>query len=51
MQKKKLSNRGIVETSTKKYTNENKIIDLSILPPSESTLLLHVKRTYYVAKL
>ena len=31
-------------------STENKIIDLSTLPPCQSTLYLHIKRANYVAK-
>ena len=31
--------------------NEKKIIDLSTLPPCHSTLLLHIKRANYIAKI
>ena len=34
----------------KKYTEKNKVIDLSLLPPCESALMLHCKRANYVAK-
>ena len=42
--KNKTVNPARAEIFTKKYANENKIIDLPFLPPCESTLLLHVKR-------
>ena len=42
--KNKTANPARAEMFTKKYANENKIIDLSFLPPCESTLLLHLKR-------
>ena len=51
MQKNKTVNPGRAEIFTKKHANENKIIDLPILLPCESTLLLQVKRVNYVAKL
>ena len=51
MQKNKTVNPGRAEIFTKKQANENKITDLPILPPCESTLLLHIKRANYVAKL
>ena len=51
MQKNKTVNPGRTEIFTKKHANENKIIDLLILPPCESTLFLHIKRGNYVAKL
>ena len=35
----------------KKYEKEEKIIDLSMLPPYESVLLLHAKRANFVAKI
>ena len=51
MQKNKTVNPERAEVFTEKHTNENKIIDLSILPLREWTLLLHIKRANYVAKL
>ena len=42
--KNKTANPARAEMFTKKYANENKIIDLSFLPPCDSTLPLHVKR-------
>ena len=35
----------------KKYEKEEKIIDISMLPPCESVLLLHAKRANFVAKI
>ena len=34
-----------------KYQKDDKIIDLSLLPPSQQTLRLHILRSTYVAKL
>ena len=51
MQKNKAVNPGRAEMFTEKHDNENKIIDLSFLPPYESKLLLHVKHAYYMTKL
>ena len=39
------------EMFAKKYTNENKVVDLSVLPPCQSVLRLHSKRANYVAKI
>ena len=39
------------EMFTKKYSNENKAIDISVLPPCRSVLILHCKKTNYVAKI
>ena len=33
----------------KKYVKENKIIDMSLLPPCRSVLTLHIKRANFVA--
>ena len=49
--KSKTVNAAREEIFTKKYANENKIIDLSFLPPCDTTLQLHVKRANFVAKL
>ena len=35
----------------KKYDKDGKIIDVSLLPPCKSVLMLHIKRANYVAKL
>ena len=35
----------------KKYDKEKKVIDMSLLPPCRSVLMLHIKRANYVAKL
>ena len=50
VKKKQTVNPARAEIFTKKHANENKIIDLSFLPPCESTLLLHVKRANYMTK-
>ena len=34
----------------KRYTQKNKVIDLFLLPPCESALMLHCKRANYVVK-
>ena len=39
------------ELFQKKYEKEGKIIDLILLPPCKSVLLLHTKRTNFVAKI
>ena len=36
---------------TKKHVIQNKVIDLSVLPPCQSSLLLHMDRANYVAAL
>ena len=51
MKKNETVNPARAEIFTSKCGNENKNINLSFLPPCESTLLLHVKRANYVAKL
>jgi hypothetical protein len=38
-----------LEMFTKKYTNKNRVIDLSALPPCHSLLIKHVKRANFVA--
>ena len=35
----------------KKYTKEGKVIDIPLLPPCNSALILHIKRANYVAKM
>ena len=35
----------------KKHQNQNKIVDMSTLPPCEQVLLLHVKRANYIASI
>ena len=35
----------------RKYSNENKIVDLSLLPPCQSVLKLHSNRASFVAKI
>ena len=35
----------------KKYEKDDKIIDISLLPPCQSVLLLHAKRANFVAKI
>jgi len=37
------------EMFRRKYTKENKAIDLSLLPPCSSSLILHLKRSNFVA--
>ena len=35
----------------KKYTKSGKVIDMALLPPCQSVLILHSKRANYVARL
>ena len=35
----------------KNYSQENRITDLSLLPPCQSSLLLHIQRANYVARI
>ena len=35
----------------KKYANDKKVIDLSVLPPCEATLKLYIRRANYVANM
>ena len=35
----------------RKYQNQNKIVDMSTLPPGERVLFLHVKRVNYIASI
>ena len=35
----------------KKYTKGGKVIDMALLPPCNSSLILHIKRSNYVAKI
>ena len=49
--KAKKVNEARYELYEKKYTRNKKIIGLSNLPPCEATLLLHLKRSNYVAKI
>ena len=35
----------------RKYSNENKIVEFSLLPPCQSVLKLHSKRANFVAKI
>lgn len=51
LHKNKTLNPARAEICTKKHADKNKIIDLSFLPQRESTLLLHVMRANYKAKL
>ena len=44
-------NEARFELFINKYVNENKIIDLSTLPPCRATVLLHIKRANYIAKI
>ena len=48
---KKNVNQVRYELFQKKYEKEGKIIDLSMLPPCESVLLLHARRANFVAKI
>ena len=47
--KKKSVNAVRFELFTKKFTNANKAIDLSVLPPCHSSLILHAKRANFIA--
>ena len=47
--KKRKVNKARYELFLKKHTQQNKVIDLSLLPPCCSTLKLHVMRYNYVA--
>ena len=35
----------------KKYTKENKVIDLSLLPPCEDTLVRHIRRAHTISSI
>lgn len=39
------------QTFKRKYESENRIIDLSLLPPCRSSLYLHILRSCYVARI
>ena len=43
--------KSVTDMFNKKYTQKNKVIDLSMLPPCESALMLHCKRANDVAKI
>ena len=47
--KKKTVNDVRLEMFTKKHNHQNKVIDLSVLPPCQSSLFLHIERANYVA--
>ena len=44
-------NEARYELFMKKYTKENKVIDLFLLPPCKTTLNLHLQRCNYVARI
>jgi len=45
----KTTNEARYSLFKKKYTDDKKVIDLSVLPPCQSILQLHIKRANYVA--
>ena len=49
-QKKRKVNEVRHQMFQRKYDNENKIVDLSSLPPWKSVLKLHTSRAHFVAK-
>ena len=49
--RKSTVNEARYELFMKKYTKENKVIDLSLLPPCKTTLNLHLQRCNYVARI
>ena len=50
-QEKKIVNDVRYELFNKKYARENKVIDLSLIPPCQSTLMLHLRRSKYVVSI
>ena len=44
-------NKVRMELFEKKYMKNDKVIDMALLPPCKSVLLLHMKRANYVAKI
>ena len=49
--RKKIVNDVRYELFNKKYARENEVIDLSLIPPCQSTLMLHLRRSNYVASI
>ena len=45
------ANRVRANIFEKKYTKSGKVIDMALLPPCQSVLILHSKRANYVARL
>ena len=46
--REKLVNTVRTKLFEKKYTKEGKFVDMSVLPPCNSVLILHIKRANYV---
>ena len=44
-------NNARFELFMKKFVHENKIINISTLPPCQSSLFLHIRRAKYIAKI
>ena len=49
--RERLINKVKAKLFEKKYMKNGKIIDMALLPPCKSVLLLHMKRANYVAKI
>ena len=50
-QREKLVNAVWTKLFERKYSKEGKFIDMSLLPSGNSVLILHIKRSIYVAKI
>ena len=49
--KREIDKRSENEAFKKKYMKNGKVINMALLPPCKSVLLLHMKRANYVAKI